>query len=109
MVSVPYRHPRSRHVFHQYTIKLNNKGGGPGLRDHVAAHLQAEGVPFGIYYPKPIHQQDAFSDVPGGTPELPVTEDLTDRVLSLPMHTELTEPQQRRVVDAILGGLDSYI
>ena len=109
MVSAPYRHPRSRHVFHQYTIKLNNKGEGPGLRDHVAAHLQAEGVPFGIYYPKPIHQQDAFSDVPGGTPELPVTEDLTDRVLSLPMHTELTEPQQRRVVDAILGGLDSYI
>jgi UDP-2-acetamido-2-deoxy-ribo-hexuluronate aminotransferase len=109
MVSVPYRHPRSRHVFHQYTIKLNNKGEGPGLRDHVAAHLQAEGVPFGIYYPKPIHQQDAFSDVPGGTPKLPVTEDLTDRVLSLPMHTELTEPQQRRVVDAVRGGLDSYI
>ena len=109
MVSAPYRHPRSRHVFHQYTIKLNNKGEGPGLRDHVAAHLQAEGVPFGIYYPKPIHQQDAFSDVPGGTPELPVTEDLTDRVLSLPMHTELTESQQRRVVDAVRGGLDSYI
>ena len=109
MVSVPYRHPRSRHVFHQYTIKLNNKGEGPGLRDHVAAHLQAEGVPFGIYYPNPIHRQDAFSDVPGGTPELPVTDDLTDRVLSLPMHTELTESQQRRVVDAVRGGLDSYI
>jgi len=108
-ISIPHRHPRSRHVFHQYTIKLDDKGGGPGLRDHVAEHLKSKGIPFGIYYPKPIHQQEAFSDVPKGAPELPVTEDLTDRVLSLPMHTELSEAQQRRVVDAVRRGADSYI
>ena len=96
-------------MFHQYTLKLNTKGEGPGLRDHLARHLQEAGIPFGIYYPKPIHLQEAFADVPGGTPQLPVTEDLTDRVISLPMHTELTPAQQECVSEAIVEGIGSYL
>ena len=109
LITTPYRHPRSRHVFHQYTLKLNAKEEGPGLRDHLAGHLQESGIPFGIYYPKPIHLQEAFSNVPGGTPELPVTENLTNRVISLPMHTELTPAQQEYVCVAILEAIGSYL
>lgn len=108
-ITLPYRHLRSRHVFHQYTIKMGAKGDGPGLRDHLASQLQAQGIPFGIYYPKPIHHQAAFTDLPGGQPRLPVTEDLTHRVLSLPMHTELTNDQQECVAEAIRRGLASYL
>lgn len=109
LVDTPYRHPKSDHVFHQYTLKFKVKGDGPGLRDHLAAHLGKEGIPHGVYYPKPIHQQPAFADVASSTGDLPVTEDLTDRVLSLPMHTELTEAQQELVCDAVLRGVDAYL
>lgn len=109
LVDVPYRHPRSRHVFHQYTIKIRNKGEGPGRRDHVAAHLKSHGIPFGIYYPKPIHQQVAFKEIPSNSANLGVTEDLTHRVLSLPMHTELDRNQQEWVISAVRAGLDSYL
>lgn len=108
-ITLPFRHPRSRHVFHQYTIKLGANGDSPGLRDHLASQLQAQGIPFGIYYPKPIHHQAAFTDLPGRPPELPVTEDLTNRVLSLPMHTELTNDQQEYVAGAIRRALASYL
>ncbi len=109
MIATPYRHPKSDHVFHQYTLKFNTKGNGPGLRDHLARHLGQEGIPFGVYYPKPIHQQPAFADVASATAALPVTDDLTDRVISLPMHTEMTPKQQELVCDAVLRGVDDYL
>lgn len=107
LISVPYRHPKSRHVFHQYTIKLNNKGDGPRLRDRLAAHLNANNVPCGVYYPKPIHKQPAFAETVSASVSLPHTEDLTDRVISLPMHTELTPSQQESVASAVFEGLNS--
>lgn len=109
MIATPYRHPKSDHVFHQYTLKFNTKGDGPGLRDHLARHLGQEGIPFGVYYPKPIHQQPAFVDVASASAALPVTDDLTDRVISLPMHTEMTPKQQELVCDAVLRGVDDYL
>ena len=54
MVTVPHRDGRSDHVFHQYTLILGEEGDGPERRDALAAHLNSVGVPFGIYYPKPI-------------------------------------------------------
>ncbi len=75
----------------------------------MADHLSKEGIPFGVYYPKPIHQQPAFQDVASSSEALPVTEDLTHRVLSLPMHTELTPKQQELVCDAVLRGVDAYL
>ncbi|MDG1381855.1 MAG: DegT/DnrJ/EryC1/StrS family aminotransferase, partial [Flavobacteriales bacterium] len=109
LITVPYRHPRSKHVFHQYTLKLNNRGEGPGLRDHLAQHLTDSGIPHGVYYPKPIHKQAAFADVVSESVVLPHTDDLTQRVISLPMHTELTEEQQERVAQHIQEGLNSYL
>ena len=107
MVTVPHRDGRSDHVFHQYTLILGEEGDGQERRDALAAHLTASGVPFGIYYPKPIHQQGAFANLDAVTGALPVTEDLTNRVISLPMHTELTGDLQVRIADAVRAGLSS--
>lgn len=107
LITVPYRDPLSTHVFHQYTITLGDEGDGPERRDGLADFLGREGVPFGIYYPKPIHQQGAFIDLELSTGPLPVTEDLTHRVLSLPMHTELSDDQLARIADAVRSGIGS--
>ena len=107
LVRTPARHSRSHHVFHQYTLVLGSEGDSPARRDKVAAHLQNSGIPFGIYYPKPIHAQGAFIGLGLNTPDLPVTEDLTHRVISLPMHTELTDAHTLRIAKAVIAALNS--
>ena len=59
------------HVFHQYTIRITN-----GKRDALAEHLSAQGVPFGIYYPIPLHQQKAYTDSRYKEADFPVTNQL---------------------------------
>ena len=107
LIHVPTRDERSDHVFHQYTLTLGAPGDDPVRRDRLAQHLAQEGVPFGIYYPKPIHKQSAFVDLDIHTRSLPVTEDLTNRVISLPMHTELSEAQQVHIAHVVRSGLGS--
>src|SRR6266536_1664105 len=69
--------------------------------DEIAARLRAEGVPTAIYYPKPLHRQDAFRQFPVAGNGLPVTDRLAEEVLSLPMHAYLDEPTQDRIIDAV--------
>ncbi|MBQ0769068.1 MAG: DegT/DnrJ/EryC1/StrS family aminotransferase [Bizionia sp.] len=76
------------HVFHQYTLKIQN-----GNRDALVAHLQANAIPCGVYYPIPLHNQKAYKDVRYNEADFPVTNQLVKEVISLPMHTEL-EPEQ---------------
>ncbi|HEX9323051.1 MAG TPA: DegT/DnrJ/EryC1/StrS aminotransferase family protein [Xanthobacteraceae bacterium] len=83
-------------VWAQYTIRLP-----AGRRAEVAARLRAEGVPTAIYYPKPLHRQDAFRQFPVAGNGLPVTDRLAEEVLSLPMHAYLDEPTQDRIIDAV--------
>ncbi len=93
-VTVPYVAPYGEHIFHQYTIRVQN-------RDGLADHLKTKGIPHAIYYPVPLHLQKAFS-MSGGKPgDFPVTEKAALEVISLPMHTELTEEQQSKITDAI--------
>jgi UDP-2-acetamido-2-deoxy-ribo-hexuluronate aminotransferase len=82
----PARAVNSTHVFHQYTLQVKN-----GRRAELQKHLEDAGIPAMIYYPVPLHQQEAFKD--SVTPNfcLPVTEKLCDEVLSLPIHTEMSE------------------
>lgn len=89
--------PFSTHVFHQYTLKLN------GLdRTCIMDKLSDSGVPSAIYYPMPIHLQRAYENL-GYTPgDFPVAEELSQRVLSLPMHTELSEEQIKYITDILL-------
>lgn len=76
------------HIFHQYTLRIIN-----GKRDALAKHLSENGVPFGIYYPIPLHAQKAYADSRYNEADFPVTNQLVKEVISLPMHTELDDEQ----------------
>ncbi len=93
-VTVPYVSPNGEHIFHQYTIRAPK-------RNALAEHLKQQGIPHAIYYPIPLHMQQAFAVAGTGKGAYPVTEQATDEVLSLPMHTELTEEQLVHITDAI--------
>ena len=100
-VQIPVREYRSSHVFHQYTLKVN-----PTHRDALRAHLSQAGVPTGVYYPVPGHAQKAFEQFQYDARKFPVSDALAASVLSLPMHTELTEEQQHFIVDSIRNFVD---
>lgn len=85
----PVRVHNSTHVFHQYTMQIKN-----GKRDGLKRHLESAGIPAMIYYPVPLNEQEAFKNIGQVTGSLNTTECLCASVLSLPMHTELTEEQQ---------------
>ena len=87
----------SCHVFHQYTLRITN-----GKRDALAAHLSEKGIPFGIYYPIPLHKQKAYIDERYNKGDFKVTNQLGDEVISLPMHTELDDEQIEYIVQTII-------
>jgi dTDP-4-amino-4,6-dideoxygalactose transaminase len=72
-------------VFHQYTLQLKNIS-----RDKVSELLAEKGIPSMIYYPVPSHKQNMLKSFINDQQELPVTDMLTDCVISLPIHTEFT-------------------
>jgi dTDP-4-amino-4,6-dideoxygalactose transaminase len=83
-------------VWAQYTIRLK-----AGRRDAFAAALKAEGIPTAIYYPIPLHRQQAYKHYPVGEGGLAVSERLADEVISLPMHAYLDAATQDRIIDAV--------
>ena len=88
---------QSTHVYHQYTLRiLGNR------RDALKEHLASCGIPSMIYYPLPLHRQEAFRSICRLSGDLSIAEQLAGEVLSLPMHTELTTSQQNRIIDAII-------
>lgn len=96
-ITTPYRDANNTHVFHQYTLILNNVN-----RDALSEYLTENGVPNMIYYPVPAHRQKMFDAFGGSSYHLPVTDWLTERVISLPIHTELDEEQQTFIVSKVL-------
>ena len=94
-VDAPLCLPASTHVYHQYTLKI-----GKGRRDELQQYLKKQGIPTMIYYPLPLQEQPAFRYVARKGSDLCETEKLCRSVLSLPMHTELTEEQ---VMSVLLG------
>jgi dTDP-4-amino-4,6-dideoxygalactose transaminase len=97
LVSVPHLARGCTSVWAQYTIRLPQGCD----RDGFAASLRAQGVPTAIYYPKSMHQQTAYRGYPVAEGGLPVSERLSDDVISLPMHAYLDEPTQQRVIQAV--------
>lgn len=85
------------HVFHQYTLRITN-----GKRDALAQHLGEKGIPCGIYYPIPLHKQKAYADERYDEANFPVTNQLVQEVISLPMHTELDNEQIAYITAAVL-------
>lgn len=96
-ITVPHRADYCRHVFHQYTLILENAD-----RDGLSAFLAENKVPSMLYYPVPSHKQKMFDAFGGADYELPTTDWLTKRVISLPMHTELDEEQQDYIIEKVL-------
>jgi dTDP-4-amino-4,6-dideoxygalactose transaminase len=97
---VPGTGNRATSVWAQYTIRLK-----PGLRDALAATLKAQGIPTAIYYTKPLHKQPAYRDFPLAAGGVPVSEQLSAEVISLPMHAYLEEPVQDRIIEAVSRAL----
>lgn len=95
-IETPKRLLNSTHVFHQYTIKVKN-----GERDDLKKHLENAGIPAMIYYPIPLNEQEAFSNIGSVSGSLKNTNYLCQSVLSLPMHTELTEAEQIHISQTI--------
>ncbi|RYZ29859.1 MAG: DegT/DnrJ/EryC1/StrS family aminotransferase [Chitinophagaceae bacterium] len=96
-IITPYRSEYSGHVFHQYTLILEGIDRN-GLHDYLAAR----NIPSMIYYPVPAHRQKMFENFNSSATNLTTTDWLTERVISLPMHTELDEEQLQFITSSIL-------
>jgi UDP-2-acetamido-2-deoxy-ribo-hexuluronate aminotransferase len=103
VVTVPRLAAGCSSIWACYTIRLP-KGTD---RDGFAAALKAQGVPTAIYYTKSIHQQTAYRDFPVAEGGLPVSERLSNDVISLPIHAYLDEATQERIIQAVRGALSS--
>lgn len=101
-ISVPFRDASNQHVFHQYTLVLDGGDQPAAFRDALHQYLADNNIPSMIYYPVPAHRQKMFDTFGGSSYQLPVTDWLTERVISLPMHTELDEEQQAYIAGKVL-------
>ncbi len=96
-ITTPFRAPYNKHVFHQYTLVLEGVD-----RNNLNDFLATKNIPSMIYYPVPAHRQQMFAAFGSAAQVLEVTDWLTERVISLPMHTELDEEQLRFICDKVL-------
>ena len=101
-ITTPFRAEYSKHVFHQYTIILDGVD-----RNGLNAYLETKEIPSMIYYPVPAHKQKMFEAFGGGSYQLDKTDWLTERVISLPMHTELEDEQQDYIIKNVLNYINS--
>ena len=92
--AIPVVQPWATHVYCYYVVQVQE-------RDHFRKMLEQEGVATGIHYPTPIHLQPACANYGFKRGMLPVTEALTERIVSLPMYPELTSEQIQTVVNAV--------
>ena len=93
-VTVPARAPDRNHIFNQYVIRVPQ-------RDAVRARLDAAGIGTEVYYPVPFHLQECFAALGHRRGDFPHAEAAAAETLALPIYGELTEAQQRTVVDAV--------
>tara|TARA_A100001011_G_scaffold174431_1_gene183128 strand:+ start:418 stop:1548 length:1131 start_codon:yes stop_codon:yes gene_type:complete len=89
------------HVFHQYTLRILDS-----KRDLLAEYLTKDSIPFGIYYPVPLHKQKAYYSPEVDNKFFPVTNKAVKEVISLPMHTELSIEQIDYITDKIIKFLN---
>ena len=94
---VPQRVTYSTHIFHQYTIRVKN-----GKRDELKKFLESKKIPSMVYYPGPVHMQEAYSYLGFSENDFPVTTSLCKEVLSLPMHPEMEQVQIDYIILSIL-------
>jgi len=99
-IETPFVATYSNHVYHQYTLKVD-----PAKREGLVAHLAQKGIPSMIYYPVPGHRQKVFEQLSSEAINLEITDWLTDRVISLPIHTEFDSEQLHYISNEVLNYL----
>jgi dTDP-4-amino-4,6-dideoxygalactose transaminase len=104
-ITTPFRADYCKHVFHQYTLILENGDNTESFRNDLVAFLAENNIPSMIYYPVPAHKQNMFASFGGADYHLEKTDWLTHRVISLPIHTEMDEEQ----LDFITGKVLEYV
>ena len=90
------------HVFHQYTLRVVNTD-----RDALVKHLNDNGIPCGVYYPVPLHLQEAYKDERYNEADFEVTNQLVKEVISLPMHTEVDDEQIEFITTTLINFVNS--
>ncbi|MCT4622626.1 MAG: DegT/DnrJ/EryC1/StrS family aminotransferase [Schleiferiaceae bacterium] len=100
-VQTPVHAEYSSHVYHQYTLRIKGKD-----RNALQKHLMDKGIPAMIYYPVPMHLQSAYQDPRYKKGDFEIGEMLMNEVISLPMHSELTEEQINHITSSVLEFLN---
>ena len=100
-IQIPKRNSQSTHVFHQYTLTFDESID----RNIVQKKLHEKGVPTMIYYPAPLHLQEAYQYLGCKKGSLPIAEELSQKVLSLPMHTEMNTEMLNYICESVINSL----
>jgi dTDP-4-amino-4,6-dideoxygalactose transaminase len=95
-LEIPVTDEKSTHVFHQYTLKTKGVD-----REFLIEYLKSKGIPAMVYYPVPLHLQKAYEKKGLSDDNYPVTMDLCNSVLSLPIHTEMKEEQLKYIIESV--------
>ena len=95
-ITTPYVAPEVKHVFHQYTIRVKNRG-------KLLKRLEEAGIGYGIHYPRPVHRQKLYLELGYGEVSLPRAEKASREVLSLPVHPALSEGDVEYIIRVIRG------
>lgn len=106
-IKIPARAAYSNHVFHQYTLLIEEGQASASRRNGLNEFLSGYKIPSMIYYPVPGHRQKMFDQFKVSSKSMPVTDSLTERVISLPIHTELQEDQQHFITTKVLEYFNS--
>jgi dTDP-4-amino-4,6-dideoxygalactose transaminase len=96
IIQTPFVHPEAEPIWHQYSIMLT------GDRDCVVASLKADGIPTNIYYPVPLHLQPAYKSYGGKKGDYPHTEQASEHIFSLPMHSELSDEDVTYIAENVV-------
>jgi perosamine synthetase len=98
-ISTPYQASNVRHVYHQYVIRVEE--GFSSSRERLMEYLQARGIGSAVHYPKAVYEQPLYQDLGYGKGICPVAEDVSRRVMSLPVHPSLTEQDLAYIAQTI--------
>ncbi len=101
-LTIPVTSAFTTHVYHQYTLATDNS-----CRDKLINYLSEKNIPSAIYYPLPLHLQKAYSFLGYREGDFPVSEEMSHRVFSIPMHPELTEEQLNYICNNIKEFFDN--
>ena len=93
-VRLPIIHPEADSIFNQFTLMVER-------RDELLQYLRDNGIGCAIYYPKPLHIQECFSNLSYKKGDLPISEKASDSVISIPIYSELTIEQQDYIIEKI--------